>query len=649
MTTATMRLPVPPALPLVLPVPGPVWGERPMRAVDDHAGAWRRPRRTSATAQARQVAAQAEAAMSGWMALDPAAHAHALVTLRRELRREGLTPALVANALGAVGASAQRTLGLVPRSTQCMAAAVLLDNALAEMATGEGKTLATGLAAAVGALAGMPVHVVTANEYLAGRDAAGLQPLFGALGLGVAHVRETMDAESRRAAYRAPIVYATAKTLAFDFLRDRQAASAGGGEVMRGLCMALVDEADSILLDEADVPLILSQSRPNAARRAFLWQALALARQLDLALHVRLDARAHQATLTAAGEQRAAELCAGLSGPWRSARWRREALSTALTGLHVMQRDRHYLVRDAQVQLLDEVTGRVAVGRVWSRGLHTVVELKEGLTPSADSETLVQTTYQRFFRRYWRLCGLSGTLWEARRELREVYGAPVVRVPLHRPSQRRVLPTRSYGDEAAWWHAVAARAAEWQAQGRPVLIGTDDVEASEAASRALAQAGVAHRVLNARQDADEAAIVAGAGRHGAVTVATRMAGRGTDIELDDAARAAGGLHVLACQHNPSARLDRQLAGRAARHGDPGSVEAWHLTQKLHPLPQWAADILKRWNQDLSPALIRPAWGLRVWLRIPQWMEERRRQARRRTLLQQDLDWERRLSAPGRPR
>ena len=375
MNAAVWR-PLPPALPLLLPVPGPVWGPMPMRAADDRAGPWRTPRWQGATAHARAVAMQAEQAAQRWAAMDPHAHRAALQALQRRLRREGLTTPGMADALGAVAATAQAALGLAPRRVQLMSAAVLLDNAMAEMATGEGKTLATGLAAAVGALAGVPVHVITANDYLAERDADKLQPLFGALGLRAAHLAPGLTPDARRAVYLAPIVYATAKELAFDHLRDRLAqaqAQAQGqpdgntGAVMRGLCMAVIDEADSILLDEADVPLVLSKAQPNAARRAFLWQALALARQLVVDVHVHLDASVRNAHLSPAGEQRAAELCAGLAGPWRSARWRREALGVALTGLHVMQRDRHYLVRDGRVDLLDEVTGRVAPGRVWPR------------------------------------------------------------------------------------------------------------------------------------------------------------------------------------------------------------------------------------------------------------------------------------------
>jgi len=280
----------------VMPVPGPVWGGYPLRPADDRAAPWRWAQWRGASAQCRQVAQAAAAHAEAWRRFDTSARPAALQTLRIQLRRGGLQGAFVAQALGAVSAIAAETLGWTPRATQHLAAAALLANRMAEMATGEGKTLAIGLAAAVAALAGLPVHVVTANDYLASRDAARLAPLFSALGLRVAALVGADSDDAKRAVYAHDVVYATAKALAFDFLRDRHATAsvhplervaaglAGRPEapvLLRGLCMALLDEADSILLDEAEVPLILSRAAPQAARRAFLWQALALARKLD--------------------------------------------------------------------------------------------------------------------------------------------------------------------------------------------------------------------------------------------------------------------------------------------------------------------------------------------------------------------------------
>ena len=645
----------------LLPLPGPVWGSYPMRPANDLAPPWRRPRLRSPLAATRQAAQDALAHAEAWQRLDRPARAAALHALRATLRRDGLHGAPLAQALGLACACATGLLGQTPRASQRLAAAALLDNRMAEMATGEGKTLAIALAAAVAALAGVPVHVVTANEYLAARDAARMAPLFGALGLRAAALCDAGTDAARRALYQHDIVYATAKELAFDFLRDRQA-MAGTGELervaaglggngpvpplMRGLCMALLDEADSILLDEAEVPLILSRSVPHAARRAFLWQALALARQLDAVRDFALHEADRATTLTGAGEQRLALLASPLGGPWLRPRYRREAVLMALAGLHAYHRNTHYLVRDGAIELLDEVTGRVAPGRVWSRGLHTVVALKEGLSPAPETETVAQTTFQRFFQRYWRLCGISGTLWDARGELGAVYGARVVRIPLHLPGRRRDLPPRRFGSAQAMFNAMVGRIGALSAAGRPVLVGTDNVADSERLSALLQAHGITHRVLNALHDADEAAIIAEAGCGGRVTVATRMAGRGTDIALDAAAHAAGGLHVLSCQHNASRRLDRQLAGRAARHGDPGSAETWSFDGYSGPA---AAPLLCARGADGDPpALPVPGWIALAPRRWAQWREESRRAVLRHILLEQDLYWERRLAFAGAP-
>lgn len=642
----------------VLPVPGPVWGDYPMRAADDRAPAWRWPPRGRAGAACRRIAIQAQQGAQA-PRLEGAALAEALRAVRLRLRRDGMQGRAASAALGLVARVAADTLGWKARPTQLFAAAALLDNCMAEMATGEGKTLAIGLAAAVAALAGMPVHVITANDYLAARDATRLTPLFSALGLRAAALSGVSGDSGRRAVYAHDIVYATAKDLAFDFLRDRLARQGGldraaahlaptgdapPAPLLRGLCMALIDEADSILLDEAEVPLILSRAAPHAARRALLWQALAQARSLVEKRDFTLQPADRNARLTAAGEERLAGLAMGLGGPWLRPRYRREAVLTALAALHLYHRDEHYLVKDGAVELLDEITGRVAVGRVWSRGLHTAVALKEGLRPPAETETLAQTTFQRFFQRYWRLAGISGTLAEAGAELRAVYGTPIVGVPLHRPSRRVEGPVRRFHDRDMLFKAVAERTAELRGAGRPVLIGTDSVDASQALAARLAAAGIPAAVLNALHDADEAAIVAAAGRAGQVTVATRMAGRGTDIELDAAALAAGGLHVISCQNNLSRRLDRQLAGRAGRHGDPGSTERWLLRILDTPARPETADIDWIWKSTNAIVVwLRDAAPVRSWI---QWREERRRAVMRQRLLEQDLYWERRLSFAG---
>lgn len=562
---------------------------------------------------------------------------------RQALRREGFTPDNVALALAHVLRATEQTLGLRLHDTQLLAATLMLDQQLVEMATGEGKTLAMATAAAVAALAGIPVHLVTANDYLAERDAQTLSPLFSALGISVAHIAPSMSSDQRRPVYAQDVVYATAKEVAFDYLRDGLSTPQGAPPLLRGLSLALIDEADSILLDEASVPLIISvtqqgQAAQQAHRRAVWWQALHLARRLSHDGDYTVDTGRHSATLTPAGEQHIAGPAEALGGVWRRPRLRRDLLGLAVTALHALHRDQHYLVREGKVELLDTLTGRVAVGRVWSQGLHTLIELKEGCTPSAPTETLAQITFQRFFKRYWRLGGLSGTLVEARAELRGLYDLDVVRVPERLPSQRQTWPTLVFATPDQRWRAIAERAQEMQAQGRPLLIGTDSVHDSEQLSQHLQQAGIAHTVLNARQDQHEADIVAQAGQAGHVTVATRMAGRGTDISLDATALAAGGLHVIHCQRNESKRMDRQLVGRCARQGQAGSTEAWICAAISNdPAPPSEPKLTRCIQSAVVHRSTPSAW---CWwhLRLPQWLEERRQAALRRQLLDQDRQW-----------
>jgi preprotein translocase subunit SecA len=534
------------------------------------------------------------------------------VALRSDLLRDGLRGAALDRACAAVHRAAIDTLGLEPFDTQWTAARILLDGRLAEMATGEGKTLAMALAAAVMALAGRRVHLVTANDYLVARDAQMLRPLFARLGFDVGAVTGASDAHARRAAYRCSVVVVTARELVFDCLRDAQAegdalplrrhANALAGTpatpLVPALDVALIDEADSILLDEAQMPLILSRPVHDPREAAALAAALAIARRLQSGVHFEPHSSRDRPALTADGV-RAIERHAG--GPWLHRDHRRESVERALAALHSLQRDRDYLVRDGQVMLIDAVTGRAAPGRVWSQGLHELVALKEGCSAAAHAEPVSQLIYPRFFPRYRHLAGMSGTLADDRRELRRLYGLRVVPVPLRQPSRRRVLPGRSFAGADERWQAVTRRALSLAAAGRPVLIGTDSVADSHTLAQRLRDAGADVAVLNAAQDALEARTVADAGRAGRITVATNMAGRGTDIALADDARQAGGLHVLSCQHNASRRLDRQLAGRCARQGDPGSVEHWRLWsgpgRDMGPLLRLFSALLRRGAAD----------------------------------------------------
>ncbi|MGI4846961.1 MAG: DEAD/DEAH box helicase [Janthinobacterium lividum] len=512
-----------------------------------------------------------------------------LTTLRALLARDGATEALLAQAFATVTLACRQALGLAPHDCQLFAARVLLDARLAEMATGEGKTLAAGIAATVAALAGVPVHVMTANDYLVGRDAASLAKLAGIFGLRVGAVTQAMDLGARRAAYACDIVYCTAKELAFDYLRDCVAARGNAGPpLLRGLCMAIIDEADAILIDEARVPLVLSRSlaaplessgvQPDDAAGAgqpchysLAWE---LACRLQAGTDYSLDATAMRASLSASGRALAAQLMAQSPAHWRTHGHCEELVCLGLVARELLHSGRQYHVRDGKVLLIDETTGRIAEGRAWSGGLQQLVECKEGCAPTPLLRTQAQITYQRLLPRYHFLCGMSGTLGEARRELHAVYGLTVRVVPRHRPGQRRQLPSTVCASAAAQWRAVAARVATLHAAGRPVLVGTDSIGDSRLLAAELRRAGLAHVLLDASQDRHEAAIVARAGLAGAITVATNLAGRGTDIALAPQQVSLGGLHVMSCQQNDAARMDRQLAGRCARQGEAGSVETF---------------------------------------------------------------------------
>jgi preprotein translocase subunit SecA len=342
---------------------------------------------------------------------------------------------------------------------------------------------------------------------------------------------------------------------------------------LRGLCFAIVDEADSVLIDEARTPLILSGPSERQHEPQVYRQALDLASRLEAGKGEFVISKDRASvTLSAGGKQRLELLTEGLNDPWRSERRRQELVVNALIATHLRVLNRHYLVREGAVQIIDENTGRVMPDRSWQAGIQQMVELKEECEVTEQRDSLARITYQRFFRRYMRLGAMSGTAMEAAAELSSIYDLTVVQIPSHKPTRRKCHARRVWATAGAKWTAVIARVQELQQQQRPVLIGTRSVEASERLSEKLTAAGLTHQVLNARQDAEEARIIARAGRAGQVTVATNMAGRGTDIKIAPGVEALGGLHVIATERNEARRIDRQLFGRCGRQGDPGSFE-----------------------------------------------------------------------------
>lgn len=610
-----------------LPMPGALWGRYPERRERTRAAPLRLPTARRYGAFVRSVQAMDLRAFSD------AELAARVTEVRQRLAQEGLAEPAMALAFAIVGELAARELGVRPHAVQLHAAHAMLDERLAEMATGEGKTLAAALAAAVAALARVPVHVITVNDYLARRDGEHLRSLYARLGLATGIVTQEMDAASRRAAYACHVTYCTAKELVFDYLRDSMARGRDAGTlqeridalvaprtVLRGLCMAIIDEADSVLLDEARVPFILSRAGAAQRRPEHFERSLGVAGQLREGRDFRLDRSLRTAELTTTGRQAVEAAGQQADRLWSVPRYREEAVRLALCALHLYHRDRDYLVRDARVELIDATTGRTAPGRAWSRGLHQMIELKEGCRPGRELETAAELTYQRFFSRYLRVCGMSGTLAEGRRELAQVYGLRVAQVPLRNPSLRRVLDTRVFADAQARWAFVVQRSRELRDAGRAVLVGTDTVADSQALSEALDAAGLEHALLNARHDRAEAEIVAAAGAPGRITVATSMAGRGTDIALDPEVARRGGLHVILCQANPSARIDRQFLGRCARRGEPGSCETLHVLDAR--LPRRGGEL-------------RPVWVARLLVRLELQARLRRERAARRALWRND--------------
>ncbi len=530
---------------------------------------------------------------------------------------------LLPEAFGLVCVASKRFLGLRPFDVQLAAGIVLHNGALAELATGEGKTLVAALPAFLNALEGKGVHVTTVNDYLARRDAEWMAPIYKGLGLSVGVLQMQMGDQDRAQAYRSDITYGTASEFGFDFLRDRlKVAGAKGKEspfwvpwmrgaaavsaapldpnVQRGHHYALVDEADNIFIDEARTPLIIAtQTRPATPEEqiVFKW-ANDLALRMVHDQHFTFDMKKQKLELTEEGK-RLARFSNPPSGPHSHAMDKlHEHLEQALHAHYRFRRDQHYMIEKGKVVIIDEFTGRRMPDRHWREGLHQAVEAKEGVQINKPSDHAAQITFQSYFRLYKKLSGMTGTAAQNWFELRRVYKLWVVCVPTNRPIRRVALPDRVFPTEDVKFDAVAEEVVRLRNQGRAVLIGTRSVERSEMLSERLKKLGVEHQVLNARHHEQEAEIVKQAGQVGKVTIATNMAGRGTDIKPAPEVLEAGGLHVLGTERHEALRIDRQLAGRSGRQGDPGSVQFFlsledELLEGLGPSRQEA---LKRLGQ-----------------------------------------------------
>jgi preprotein translocase subunit SecA len=509
---------------------------------------------------------------------------------RLEVRRHRLSClAAAAAALPVVAEVARRELKLDPYPVQFRGALALLHGTIAEMATGEGKTLTIALAAVPLGWTQLPVHVLTANDYLAARDAKNLAGFYRRCGLETGRVIAGMAPPARAEHHAAEVVYTTGKELLADFLRDRlilgpwqdatvrlarrhfrQSLPATGRLVLRGLHHAIIDEADSLMIDEAVTPLIISRPVDNQAMVAAVLAARTLATGLTEGDDFTVDERPREARLTAAGLARIAAAAGGLdSAVMEHPHWRREMVETALRAERFFLRDKHYVVQEGGIVIVDEFTGRLMPGRQWQQGLHQAVEAKEGLAVNRPAESIAQLSFQTFFRFFHHIGGITGTARECAREIWAVHRRPFVAIPRHRTDRAQRPPPRCFATAAEKWTAVAANVTAAHATGRPVLVGTRSIAASEELARRLALQLIPLKLLNAVRHQEEAEIIAQAGRRGAVTIATNMAGRGTDIRLAEGVAALGGLLVLATEPHRSGRVDRQLFGRAARQGDPG--------------------------------------------------------------------------------
>ncbi len=487
---------------------------------------------------------------------------------------------------------ADRQIGERPFLVQVAGGLALARGCVVEMATGEGKTLTATMPATVAGWRGRGCHIITVNDYLAKRDAEWMGRIYKRCGLHVAHIEQGMPPEARREAYLADITYCTNKEVTADFLRDKLllgylqglssallAKIGGGGRtpldrlVQRGLSFAIVDEADSVLVDEAVTPLIISGPAPNPEQsEAFRHAAQAVA-NLTSPEDYSINPRYREVELTDRGRDHLAALTSSLPGIWQGARRREELATKALIAKDLYLKDKQYVISDGKVVIVDDFTGRVMPDRSWRDGLHQAIEAKEGLEITAWKDTYARISFQRFLRQYEHLAGMTGTAQEAAAEFWQMYNLPVVVIPTNRPCARKVLPDLVFPHNTTKWQRLIEEIQRVHTTGRPVLVGTRSVRDSEYISGLLEEQHLDHQVLNAVRHREEAQIVAAAGQPGKITVATNMAGRGTDIKLGRGVAELGGLHVIAAERNESGRIDRQLFGRCARQGDPGSAQA----------------------------------------------------------------------------
>ena len=497
----------------------------------------------------------------------------------------------VHRAFAAVREVCWRLLKMKPYQVQVAGGLAIEGGHIAEMSTGEGKTLTATMPGVLAGWRGKGCHIMTTNSYLAGRDAEEMRPIYEYCSLTVESMKDDMQSGERKAAYMADITYCTNKDVAADFLRDQLALGHGNSgmaellkgiaginqksneTVLRGLECAIVDEADSVLIDDGVTPLLISGESRSAEKEKMYLDAKEMASQFIEGEHYSVSERYREITLQPVGYKLLVKLRKKLGGIWTGDVRSRELINQALTVRHFFIKDKQYIIDDDKIVIVDEATGRLMPDRFWRSGTHQAVEAKEGVKINPDKETFARISFQKFFRFYRKLSGMTGTGKEAVREIWYYYHLNVVPIPTNRKCIRRQSRDRIYLSKESKWRAVVKDIEKVSITERPILIGTGSIKDSQIISDMLTEKQIEHQVLNAIFHAEEAEIVATAGQKGSIMVATNMAGRGTDIKLSDESKELGGLHVIATERFESYRIDRQLYGRSSRQGDPGSAVA----------------------------------------------------------------------------
>lgn len=610
--------------------------------------AWHRPPRVQTLLKQAETILNHSLSLQEWS--EPQLR-EALLQTQQEHRQASRKKPAPDAALALICEASSRIRGERPYPTQIASALAMSQGCIVELATGEGKTLSTALAAVLCAWQGKGCHILTANDYLACRDAKEMASLYQICGLQVGAIEQTLQPTERKAQYDRDVTYLTSKEAAADFLRDQLAlgghtnlitllaktlhtgADHTPQQIQRRLACALIDEADSVLIDGGSTPLLISQTDDSPALLHSFALAAKLAAKLQPGQDYQLNRRHKEARLTHIGELKLLEACRQ-DGDWGTRSQAQERLEQALEAKSFFMKDQQYLRLDGKVIIIDEMTGRSMPDHEWRNGMHQAVCAKEGVAIQPPRRTMAQITFQNFFRHYHFLAGSSGTAWETRQELYHFYGRSVVRIPTYRPVQRKSLPFQLLADLEGKLQAIVAEVRAHH-PARPLLVGVNHISEAERITAELLRHGLPANCLSANQLTTEAEIISRAGEQGSITVATNMAGRGTDIKISKEVKQNGGLHVILTERHRSARVDRQLRGRSGRQGDPGSCR--EIISLLDPIfDSLPAPLLALLHQTLQRRRLSPlaTWCSRHLLRWLQWYAEHQDYRQRRLMIQQ---------------